>query len=423
MLGTLRPVQGVSQQSRVFMDQRSVRVQWTQLVVLSAIHFLVDMFGNMLPAILPTLRERFAITLATGGSILAALSLAANGVQVLTGGMRPNKTTPLFLHVGMVLAASICLIFLAPKSSMGVVLLFALGVISGSGIAITHPEGLRAIHTLDRISPALSMPIFMTSGFLGFASAGMISAVLVSSYGLKGLCPLIVGSALGVVALLAVRVRLSTDDAGAHTNGAGTGTRPGALPFWKVLLIGLPAAVSTTVVLQLAPTYLNELGFELEFGGFSTAMFGWGGVIGPFFWAAIARKRGDLTCTAWAFLLSFPFMVLYMVVVTHRAAAWLLVGVGFSSMAAYILAITLARNASGANLGRRMALIVGGTWGIAMIVFLALAAVADFVGTGPILKLTPAGYLISAALAFWVLRQHPESVQRRPITPVLETPV
>ncbi|HNS22912.1 MAG TPA: hypothetical protein PKH24_20605 [Sedimentisphaerales bacterium] len=392
-------------------------------MVLSGIHFLVDMFGNMLPAILPEMRSQFAMTLATGGSILAALSLAANGVQVLTGGMRPNKTSPLFLHIGMVLAASICLIFLAPNSTTGIVLLFVLGIVSGSGIAITHPEGLRAVHTLDRISPSLSMPVFMTAGFLGFASGGVISAHLVSSFGLKGLWPLAMGSVVGVLALLVAKVHLSTEESESRAGNSRPQLGPEALPFWEVLLLGLPAAVSTTVVLQLAPTYLNELGFDLEFGGFATAMFGWGSTVGPFVWAAIAHKKGDLRCSAWAFLLSFPFMALYLVFATHRVAAWLLVGVGFSSMSAYILTITLARNARGANLGRRMALIVGGTWGIAMLVFLILAALADRVGTGPILKVTPAGYLISAGLAFWVLRRHPESSRCRTATPVLETPV
>jgi len=392
-------------------------------MVLSGIHFLVDMFGNMLPAILPEMRRQFAMALWMGGSVLAALSLAANGVQVLTGGMRPNKTSPLFLHIGMVLAASICLIFLAPKSPAGIVLLLVLGVVRGSGIAITHPEGLRAVHTLDRISPSLSMPVFMTAGFLGFASGGMISAHLVSSFGLRGLWPLAMGAVVGVLVLLVAKVHLSTEESESRAGNSRPQLGPEALPFWKVLLLGLPAAVSTTVVLQLAPTYLNELGFDLEFGGFATAMFGWGSTVGPFVWAAIAHKKGDLRCSAWAFLLSFPFMALYLVFATHRAAAWLLVGVGFSSMSAYILTITLARNARGANLGRRMALIVGGTWGIAMLVFLVLAALADLVGTGPILKVTPAGYLISAGLAFWVLRRHPESSRCRTTTPVLETPV
>jgi len=404
------------------MNQQSLKVQWTQLIVLSGVHFLVDMLGNLLPAILPVILKEYGITLLVGVSIPIFLSLAANGVQIVTGRMRSDKTTPLFLHLGMILAASMCLIALAPRSPAGVLLLFALGVISGTGVAVAHPEGLRAVHTLDRISPALSTAVFMTTGFFGFACGGMISAVLVASRGLSGLYPLVICPIAGILAVVVSRVRLSVDSKVEPANGGQPVHPSGSVPFWKVLLIGVPAAVSTTIVLQLAPTYLHEMGFDLTFGGFSTAVFGWGGAVGPFLWAALAHKRGDLRCSVWAFLLSAPFMVLYLMFDDRPAAAWLLFGVGFSSMSAYILTVTLAREAKGLNLGHRMALIVGGTWGISMLIYLAFAAVADWVGTSPVLKLTPAGYLLSAAFAFYVLRQHPESVCRLRAVPAINLP-
>jgi apolipoprotein N-acyltransferase len=69
-----------------------------------------------------------------------------------------------------------------------------------------------------------------------------------------------------------------------------------------------------------------------------------------------------------------------------------------------------------------MALIVGGTWGISMLIYLAFAAVADLVGTGPVLKVTPVGYLLSAVFAYYVLRQHPESVRRLRAIPAIDLP-
>ncbi len=399
----------------------AVRMQWVQLIVLSGVHFLVDMFGNVLPALLPLICDDFRITLAVGGFVLASLPLAANGVQVLTGHLRPDKTRPLFLYLGVVLSASICLMALAPRSMGGIALVMVLGVISGSGVAVAHPEGLRAIHTLDRITPSLSTAIFMTSGFFGFASGGAISACLVASYGLKGLYPLIPLLAVGVVAMGLAKVRLAVEHDAPNGNGQ---TLPVSstpiLPFWKVLAIGLPAAVSTTVLQSLTPTYLHELGFDLAFGGFAIAMFGWGGAIGPFLWTVIAHRKGDLPACVWSFLLSSPFLVLYLIFADHRAAAWLLFGVGFSSMSAYILTVTLARQSRGFNLGRRMALIVGGTWGIATLVLMIVAPLADWVGTGLILKFTPAGYVLSALWAFLVLRQHPQVGKVRPDAAALE---
>lgn len=399
----------------------TLRLQWIQLIVLSGVHFLVDMFGNVLPAILPVIRDDFHVTLVVGGLVLASVPLASNAIQILTGSLRPNKTRPLFLHLGVILSASICLVALSPRSAAGIALLVGLGVISGSGVAVAHPEGLRAVHTLGRISPALSTAVFMTAGFLGFASGGAISAVLVGSYGLKGLYPLIPCLLVGIVAIRLSRVRLAVER-GALPANSGTPSSVQVLPFWKVLSIGLPAAVSTTVILQLTPTYLNELGFDLAFGGLATAMFGWGSTVGPFVWTVIAHRKGDLAASVWAFLLSTPFIVLYLMFARHAAAAWLLFGVGFSSMSAYILTITLARESRGSNLGQRMALIVGGTWGIATIVFLILTLVAHWVGTGPVLKLTPIGYVLSGVAAFWVLRQHPRGVAAGAGAAILKVP-
>ncbi len=400
----------------------AVRMQWVQLVVLAGVHFLVDMFGNVLPALLPVICEEFQITLAQAAFVLVSLPLASNGVQVLTGHLRPDKTRPLFLPLGVFLSVSICLMALAPRSMAGIALVVVLGVISGSGVAVAHPEGLRAIHTLDGITPSLSTAIFMTSGFFGFACGGAVSACLVASYGLRGLYPLIPLLAVGIAAMALAKVRLAVEHDPVNGDGHTAQLSAHVLPFWKVLAIGLPAAISATIIQQLTPMHLHELGFDLAFGGFAVAMFGWGGAIGPFLWTVVAHRKGDLATSIWAFLLSSPFLVLYLVFADHRAAAWLLFGVGFSSMSAYILTVTLARQSRGFNLGQRMALIVGGTWGIAALALLIVAPLADWVGTGLILKFMPAGYLLSALWAFLVLRQHPQVIKVRPEAVALAMP-
>jgi len=367
----------------------------------------------MLPAILPEIRSHFALRLSLGSVVLASLMLTANGVQLLTGHMRPDKTKPLFLHVGLLLAAAICLLALVPQSSLGVAMIIGLGIVSGCGIAVVHPEGLRGVHALDGISPAMSTAVFMTAGFLGFASGGAISTQLVAGHGLAGLYPLMLCPLVGIVALVLSRVRLSVGDSEADAAKAAAAASSERLPFWHVLAMGLPAATATTIVLSLVPTYLHdELGFELTFGGLSSAMFGVGGTVGPFVWAAAASRKGDLPCALWAFLLSVPCLILYLFFSEHRFAIWMLFGAGFCSMSAYILTITLSRYASGLNFGQRMAFIVGGSWGIANIVFIAVSPLAERFGTGSVLKFTPAGYALSALLALWMVVKYPQASRR-----------
>ena len=389
--------------------------QWIQLLLLAAVHFVVDMFGNMLPVLLPVLMKTFDISLAMGGIIVASLVLTTNGVQIITGHLRANKRQPLFLYVGLFLSAMICLMALTPHSTAGVVLLIVLGILSGTGIGIAHPEGLRAVHTLGRIRPATSTAVFMTTGFLGYASGAAVSAGLVEHFGLTGLYPLLLFPIVGAAAVFLSRVRLSVDsDEPSHASaGAAASQR---LPFGLVMAMALPGAISTTIVTTLLPTHLKSLGFALTFGGFSTAMFGWGGTVGPYVWASLAHRKGDLPCSGMAFLLSAPVVVLYLMFIERSWAVWLLFGVGFFAMSAYILTITLARHCAGANLGRRMAWIVGGTWGIAYVVFMPLAWLAERVGTSAILRLTPIGYLVSTVLALWLILKYPNTGARSTVS-------
>ncbi len=389
------------------MSASSLKAQWAQLIVLSGVHFLVDMFGNMLPAILPVVRENFSLSLSVAAFVLAALTLTANGVQMLTGHMRADRDQPLFLHLGLLLACVICAIALAPRSGTGVAVIVGLGIISGCGIAIAHPEGLRAVHTLERINAATSTAVFMTAGFLGFASGGVVSAFLVSRFGLAGLFPLVLLPIVGIAAVVLSRITLAVENPSGHKVGPERVSH--RLPFWLLMAIGVPASVSTTLFLLLIPTHLHTLGFALTFGGFSTAVLGWGGAIGPFFWAAVARRKGDLPCSTYAFLLAMPFAFFYMVSIESRIAVGLLFGAGFCAMSGYILTITLARYARGLRLGQRMAGIVGGTWGIAYVIFMGLGVLADHVGTGPVLRLTPLGYALSGLIGLWAMRRYPES--------------
>jgi FSR family fosmidomycin resistance protein-like MFS transporter len=186
------------------------------------------------------------------------------------------------------------------------------------------------------------------------------------------------------------------------------------LPFHLILAMAVPAAVSTTIIASLLPTALNELGFELTFGGFSATMFGLGGAVGSFFWAHLAHKKGELKCSVAALLLVIPFLVLYFIFIESRMAIWILFGAGFCAVSAYILMITLSRQAKGLTLGQRMGFMVGGTWMVAYIVFIPLLQIAEYFGSDLVLKFSPLGYLLSGAFGLYVMLK----VQRPTLTKV-----
>ena len=383
--------------------------------MLAGVHFLIDMFASMLPAILPAIRAEFSLSLSLGGLVLAVMLMTSNGLQPLVGHIRADKRRPLFLHLGLILAAGICLLGALPRESGSFSLIVLLAVVSGCGIAIVHPEGLQAVHRLKRLPPAVSTAVFMAGGFLGYASGGAVSAFLVSRFGLQGLYPLALCPVIGIVMVIFLRIRLSVERRVRNKNEDRT--EENRLPFWLIMAIAMPAAVSTTILTTLLPTVLNELGFGLTFGGFSITMFGLGGAVGSFVWANIAGKRGELRCSIAALFLVIPFIVIYLIFINSRTAIWLLFGAGFCAIAAYILMITLSRQAAGLSLGQRMGFMVGGTWALANIVFMALLPVAEHFGTNFILRFVPLGYLLSGIFGLSIILKAKSSTHTKLLAP------
>jgi FSR family fosmidomycin resistance protein-like MFS transporter len=375
-----------------------------QLLALASAHFVIDLFAGMPPAILPAILDEFALTLSRGSFVLVALYLVCNGVQVFTGHLRSGKRRPLLLHIGLLLGSGVCLLNLLPRGAAAFPVMLLLAVVSGVGIALVHPEGLRGVHRLKRIPPALSTAVFMAGGFLGYASGGAVSAFLVSRFGFQGLYPLVICSVLSIAAVLLLRVRLAVEPKAPNENLNRTMDRY-RLPFWLIFAMAMPAAVSTTILSILLPTALNELGFELTFGGFSTTMFGLGGAAGSFVWAYLARKRGELSCAIVALFLNLPFLLAYLLLRQYRAAIWILLGIGFCTVSAYTLMITLSRHATGPTLGQRLGVMVGGTWALAYIIFMALPLVAEHfkLGTNALINLTPWGYLCSGLFGMLIM--------------------
>ncbi len=355
----------------------------------------------MLPAILPAIRDEFSLSLSRGGFVLAALLMTCNGVQPLIGHMRALKRRPLFLHLGLIVAASICLLDALPRGNSAYTMMIMLAMVSGFGIAIVHPEGLRAIHSLGRIPPALSTAVFMAGGFLGYASGGAVSAFLVSRFGLRGLYPLVLCPVIGIVMILFLRIRLAVERKVRNRDQALTAKN--RLSFWLIMAMAMPAAVSTTILANLLPTVLNELGFELTFGGLSTTMFGLGGAVGSFVWAHIAGKKGELKCSIAALFLAIPFLLVYLALIESKMGIWMLFGAGFCAISAYILMITLSRHAAGLSLGQRMGFMVGGTWALANGVYMALLPAAEHFGTDALLRYVPLGYLFSALFGLFIM--------------------
>ena len=54
--------------------QRSVALQWAQLIALALVHFLADVFPGMMHSVLPAIQSEFVLSVTLGGVLLGAFN-------------------------------------------------------------------------------------------------------------------------------------------------------------------------------------------------------------------------------------------------------------------------------------------------------------------------------------------------------------
>jgi FSR family fosmidomycin resistance protein-like MFS transporter len=143
----------------------------------------------------------------------------------------------------------------------------------------------------------------------------------------------------------------------------------------------------------------------LTFGGFSAMLFSLAGGLGGMLVSRYAARNGEMKICAWMLAVGAPFGFLYPALIMYRPSAALVAVMGFLCYGTYPLMVSMARQSRGGNLGRRMGLIVGGTWLIASFVPRLMAPVAQKISLNFVLFLAPIGYLVAAGMCWYLWMQ------------------
>jgi len=199
--------------------------------------------------------------------------------------------------------------------------------------------------------------------------------------------------------LLFLRIRLAKESPQTDSAPQSPG---GIVPFWPLYITTVVAVSASSVLIWAIPQVLNKSGFELTFGGFSAMLFSLAGGLGGILVSRYATRKGEMKICAWMLAAGVPFGFLYPALITYRPAAALIAVTGLLCYGSYPLMVSMARQSSGGNLGRRMGLIVGGTWLIACFVPRLMAPVAQKTSLEFVLFLAPVGYLVAAGMCWYL---------------------
>ncbi len=389
--------------------KKVIGFQWAQLAVLSYVHIAVDIFPGMAPAILPALQDYFGMSVATGAVLLSVYNISCNFWQLVTGHLRENKRKPMLIIIGVFLSSIFCITgFLGPASnteilSMRFSLLALLVIISGFGVAIAHPEQMRAVHNLRRIRSALSSAIFISAGFVGFAVGGWAGSSLIEKLGMRSLVLLLIPALIGVIFMLLFRVKLAVEHKGQQTSVRASALR---IPFWPIFFMSIFATITAALIVWLIPQSLDELGKKLSFGGISTMVFGLASSAGAMIWARLSKKISEIACVTTALFIGSPIFFAYVALMHYKWAIIILALASLTASSVFPLIVSIARYSTGPGLGQRMAIILGGSWGIASLMPLFLGVVVEKIGARGVLAASVWLYLFGAVIGIYNWRNY-----------------
>ena len=394
----------------------SLRRQWYQLLALTLAHAATDTFGGLVAPVLVPMRDHYGLAIPLLIFVSSLLGFSSNVFQILVGHLHASWKSPALICLGVLLAGTAVFITFLPPGPLCLLWMSLIALAAGFGIATVHPEGLRAVHGLDKIPSSLSTAVFMVAGFLGFSCGALLSSALTEHFGLHSIAWLYGLAPVAAAPLFFSGIRLPID--------SGTEQAKSALeqkeniphvPFLPLFITAATLATCSQIQATLLPSHLfKEVGYSLSFSGFSFTLFGIGGMVGAITWGTLAPRLGHLRVLLISTVAGAPLTLLYLLLApVSKMDAALLAFTAFIVYTGFPLCITLARYAdSPLRFGQRMGIICGGSWGIAAVVLWILGPISEHTGMGPLLHLVWIGYLAAAAMIFWMQRNM-AAVQRR----------
>jgi MFS transporter, FSR family, fosmidomycin resistance protein len=357
-------------------------------------HFVVDLNANLLPVMLPFLRESLSLSYAQTGLIMTSFSMTSSLAQ------------PLFGHLADKLGGRVLLIL--PVAWMALFMglagtattypaILALVTFAGIGSAAFHPQGAAAARrAVTGRHAATAVSVYSLGGTAGYALGPLVAAGLFLSLGLGGSAALIpfglIGTGVIAWAVLGKSGGLATV---AHR---AIGDGPTRVPW--LMLVGLLVVVVMRGWVEYGVVAYTPLRFQGDVTLSSRVLFAFliGEAFGTFSGAMAADRFGRRAVIVVVSLLLVPAIVGF-----NLANGPLLFAVApFSGLligATMPVTIVMAQELLPRNIGMASGLMMGFAFGVAGLGVAINGVVADTYGLPTSMMLLAALPIVSAVVA------------------------
>jgi MFS transporter, FSR family, fosmidomycin resistance protein len=391
------------------MDRRAV-------ALLSAGHLGADLFLGAVPALVPLFVAQRGMSYAEAGLLVLAGSLASALMQPLAGLAGDRLRAPWLAPLGLLLtggglaAATLTSAFAAMAAAL---------LVGGVGVAIFHPEAIRATRAAAGTQPGRALGIFAACGNVGFALGPALAVPLGSAFGLTaaGAVALVPFAAAVVLTVAARRHRAAPAVAARHRLAAAAALdapsvarqhRAAPPADLRAFALATASAVALSAcifgLMSFVPAWFgDELGASVALGSAAVAGMLLAGAAGTYLagLAGDAHGRGPVIAVALGALVPLTFLL----PLTSAAPAVVVVlAIGLLVDGGYYPLLIVAQDALPERDGLAAGVVLGLSVGGGAAATALLGRLADAHGPGATLWVCAALAAASLALALPALR-------------------
>jgi MFS transporter, FSR family, fosmidomycin resistance protein len=383
------------------------------MAALSSGHLATDLAQGSLPALLPYLVDKFALSYTAAGALALAATISSSLIQPAFG-LWSDARGALWLLPAGVAVAGVGMGAAAVVPAYALVFLAVL--VAGVGVAAYHPEGSKFANYASGERRASGMSFFSVGGNVGFALGPLFAAGLISAFGLHGGALLALPGLVVAAALVFVLPYLA-DFAPSVERRAESPVHQAERRGMTLLLVvvGL-RSIAHMGLFTFIPLWEKSKGHSATHGTVVLAGFLIAGAVGTLVGGRLADRFGRRPVLRWSFVVSAPLILVYVLaggVVGVIAVAL----AGAAVIGTFGVSLIMSQEYMPGRVGMASGLSIGLAIGLGGVAAVTLGAVADAIDLRTAVLVTAAG----PALALFVSLLLPPAPARRRVAPAPAT--
>jgi FSR family fosmidomycin resistance protein-like MFS transporter len=387
-----------------------------RVFILALGHMVNDSYSNIVPPLLPLLKESYGLTYAMAGAIMTVFTITSSVIQPVFGYYadrqgRRGMVALSVLWIGFFMSLIGIVGYLGLDQSGSYAVVLALVGLAGFGSSAYHPQASSMVPRISGNHKGLGVSIFSAGGNLGYAIMPLLVVPVTQAWGIGGVLLLFVPALVMAPLLQRYSPEMPSGSSRLHVGELWQDIVTVAKPLAVIIGIVCMRAWLFFGIITFLPLYLAARGEPLEVASFHLFIVLLFGAIGTLLGGWASDRYGRKFIIAASLFLTGPLLAVALSVDGVLSLAFMALA-GLALLASFSPAVLFAQGLIPRNQGMASGIILGFAIGIGGLGVSVTGAVADGFGIGAgVLSLVA---LPAAAFALTFLLPGPVAPRRTP---------